>query len=121
MEGYDLLLRAGVRSITSHVEKIVEHSRIPLTFKLSDNYPNPFNSGTFVNWTVYEPGDYTVRIVNSAGTVVRVMQQSFQPSGGKTLYWDGADNRGLALPSGVYFLQVHNDKESRIMRMSLVR
>lgn len=91
-----------------------------LRYELSENYPNPFNPSTKFTLTVPEAVDYSVRIYNVAGQLVRAIDGHLD-AGAHQLTWDGRNNQGTPVASGVYFLRVHAGtlKESR--RMLLVR
>jgi hypothetical protein len=81
------------------------------------NYPNPFSTNTHFVYEHNHPEeqlDVAINIYNTAGTLVRELRETIQPSGSRTadVMWDGSDNGGNPLPSGVYVykLNIKTDK-----------
>jgi hypothetical protein len=71
------------------------------------NYPNPFNGETHFVFEHNHPGEeleVNINIFNAAGALVRSIERKFTPSGSRSpeITWDGTDNQGIRLPSGVY-------------------
>ena len=80
------------------------------------NYPNPFNGSTNFVFEHNHPDeqlDVKIHIYNTAGGFVKKIEQSFIPTGSRSeITWDGTDNNGARLPSGVYVyrLNISTDK-----------
>ena len=121
MEDYDLLLRAGVRSISTNVEQRLEQQQNPKSFIVSNNYPNPFNGGTTLKIEVLRPNYYTVQIVNIRGRIVKNILLSRYLSGPQELFWDGKDDVGNDVPSGVYFAHITSGDQMLQIKLSLIR
>jgi hypothetical protein len=95
------------------------------------NYPNPFSNSTHFIFEHNHPDellDVQIAIYNTSGALVKNIQQSFTPSGSRTadITWDGADNGGNRLPSGVYVyrLNIATDKgykSSAYQKLVIVR
>ena len=83
---------------------------LPLQFELAQNAPNPFAirfaQSTMIHYNLAEPGPVSLRIFNLLGQEVAVLVQRWQNRGSYTAPWDGRDQRGLAVPAGVYFYQL---------------
>ncbi len=75
---------------------------------LAQNYPNPFNPTTTVRYSVGERGHVSLRIYNVAGQLVRTLvNEEKTPRGeGFTVVWDGRDNAGQFVSSGIYFYRL---------------
>lgn len=90
------------------------------TFKLSQNYPNPFNPTTVINYklgtTNYERA--TLTIYNILGKEVK--EWKLKKSFGE-LTWNGTDQKGNSVSSGVYFYKLKNEKQSETKKMLLIR
>jgi hypothetical protein len=83
---------------------------------LNQNYPNPFRgSSTRINYFLQEDGRATIRVYDIAGQSVRTLVDGSQKRGEHVVDWDGTDDRGNRVPSGVYFyqLEVNNNKSSK--------
>jgi len=98
----------------------------PSHFELSQNYPNPFNPETTIRYQISEQGIVSLKIYNLLGQEVKLLLEKKQAPGVYSLKWNGMNNLGLSVPSGVYFLsiEVKNNKGvvfSQIKKMTLLR
>ena len=78
---------------------------------LLSNYPNPFNPETWIPYHLARPADVTLTIYDTKGTPVRQFNLGYQPAGyytdrAKAAYWDGRNDSGESVSSGVYFYQL---------------
>lgn len=71
---------------------------------LNGNYPNPFNPETRIRYEVFHPGRVSLFIFNLQGRIVRTFIQKEPEPGIHEILWDGKDDQGKMLPSGVYIL-----------------
>ena len=81
---------------------------IPEKTALLTNYPNPFNPETWLPYQLGEPATVTLRIYGVSGTLVRTLDLGHQPAGtyqerSRAAYWDGKNELGELVASGVYF------------------
>jgi len=84
-------------------------------FVLYENYPNPFNGITTISYQLAENSDVLLTIYNQTGKLVRTLVQEKQVSGFQSISWDGCDDAGQQLSSGIYLyrLQVDNNMQTR--------
>ena len=80
----------------------------PIETALLANYPNPFHSETYIPYQLATPADVSVSIHTANGTLVRVLGFGHQPTGiyqslDRVVYWDGKNEVGESVASGVYF------------------
>ncbi len=73
------------------------------------NYPNPFNPTTTIRFDLNEAGDVSLAVYNIRGQIVRTLVQGTRPSGHNTVEWDGLDDHGRAVASGVYVYRIEAD------------
>ncbi len=73
---------------------------------LSPNYPNPFNPVTTINFIIGKSENTTIKVYNSLGKEIATLINEYLPSGERTIQWDGKDNNGNTISSGVYFIQM---------------
>ena len=78
--------------------------------KLLPNYPNPFNPETWIPYQLAEAADVGVRIYDVGGHLVRTISIGFKPVGyyltrQRAAYWDGRNEIGEPVSSGIYFIQ----------------
>ena len=81
---------------------------VPKETSLLPNYPNPFNPETWVPYQLSEPAEVTLHIYSVNGTLVRTLALGHQPAGmyhnkNRAAYWDGKNEIGEAVASGLYF------------------
>ena len=81
---------------------------IPKETLLLPNYPNPFNPETWMPYQLSEPMEVTLRIYAVKGTLIRTLALGYQPAGiyhsrTRAAYWDGKNEAGEVVASGVYF------------------
>ena len=72
----------------------------------ASNYPNPFNPTTTIKYNVPESGNVTVEIYNVLGQKVRTLVSTIQRAGENSIIWDGTNNNGDVVASGVYFYKL---------------
>jgi len=78
----------------------------PSTYQLYQNYPNPFNPTTTIRFDVPNSSQVTLKIYNLRGQEIRTLVDESKPAGQHAIQWDGKDNRGLDVASGVYILHM---------------
>ncbi len=100
--------------LTSVIPKRVS---LPQSYVLSQNYPNPFNSGTTIRFEIPFPSRVEIDIFNLLGRRVRILFSGFREAGQGQVRWDGTDQIGATVASGVYLyrLRVGNYSEARKM------
>jgi hypothetical protein len=96
---------------------IPQAASLPNDFGLEQNYPNPFNSYTEVNFSVPGPGFVTLAVYNILGKKVKTLMAKNLEAGYYSVRWDGSDETGENVSSGLYFysLQSGDMKISRKM------
>jgi hypothetical protein len=101
---------------------ISNHRQPPLTRRLAQNYPNPFNPVTTITYALPEASVVTLRIHDVAGRLVRELQPAtLAGSGQHELHWDGRDDGGQAVSSGIYYYRIDASDWSETRPMVLVR
>ena len=89
------------------VAGVLEFQSTPREFALRQNFPNPFNPDTTIKYELAESADVTLQIYNVLGQVVRTLVASeAQAAGRYQIRWNGMDDRGVPVSSGVYFYQI---------------
>jgi len=93
---------------------------LPSSFALDQNYPNPFNSTTVIRFTLPEPQLAELAIYNLAGQQVAKLMSGERQAGTYTVHWDGRDDNGRELASGVYLYRLLIDNGSHVETRKLV-
>ncbi len=95
--------------------------RMPMDSRLSYNYPNPFNPATVIRYTLWQGGMTRVEVYNNLGQKIRTLVEREQPPGVHEIVWDGRDDHGRAVGSGVYFYRIITNGFARTKKMLLIR
>lgn len=99
-----------------------EHSlKLRSSFMLSDNYPNPFNPSTAIEYSLYARSAVRIKIFDAVGRLVRTLVDRVQPAGDYTVYWDGKDDDGNPTSSGIYFCRMNTGIFSDSRKMLLLK
>ncbi len=93
----------------------------PTEFALLQNFPNPFNPETTIKYNLAEGSDVHLRIYNIVGQVVRTLVGERQSAGRYQVQWNGTDDRGMPVSSGIYFYQVSAGKFQDVKRLMLLK
>ena len=101
---------------------------LPHSFELSQNYPNPFNPTTTIPFTVHgsqltvdSPIHTSLKIYNSLGQLVRTLVDEEVEPGNHQVDWEGKDNSGKEVASGIYFYQLKTKDFTTCRKMVLLR
>jgi hypothetical protein len=96
-------------------------SQLPKEFDLSQNYPNPFNPTTVIEYALPKASQVKIQIYNILGQKVRNLVDEQQEAGYKTIYWDGKDDHGKEISSGVYFYRIVARDFVKCKKMTLLK
>ena len=129
----ELLTEAqGLENISFSYQKglaLLEELFRLLTPKKTDllpNYPNPFNPETWIPYQLAESAKVTLTIYAGDGGLIRSLVVGHRPAGiyyskGRAAYWDGRNELGELVASGVYFYQLETDDFSRLRKMVILK
>ncbi|HPG81862.1 MAG TPA: FlgD immunoglobulin-like domain containing protein [bacterium] len=93
----------------------------PLEFGLEQNYPNPFNPETRLYFQLPASEEVKLIIYNTRGQIVRHLAERRYEAGRHTLNWDGRDNDGNRVPTGVYVYRIKAGDHIAARKMTLVK
>jgi steroid delta-isomerase-like uncharacterized protein len=104
----------------------LKNVEIPRQSLLLQNYPNPFNPETWIPYQLREPASVVIRIYNPKGRLVRTLNLGHRKAGfylGRTqaAYWDGQNDSGEKVASGIYFYQIKAGDFDAMRRMVIVK
>lgn len=86
--------------------QVVPSSPVPDDFTLEQNYPNPFNGGTIIQYSCAADANVTLNIYNILGQKVKTLVSAPMPAGVHTVSWDGRDDHGGQVASGIYLYRL---------------
>ncbi len=93
----------------------------PMITKLFENYPNPFSSKTNIRYSVKSPCSIEIYVCNIKGNVVKNIVKSKSGKGDYTINWDGTDNAGKKVGSGIYYLFMKADSYQACKKIVFVK
>ncbi len=94
---------------------------VPAGFTLMQNHPNPFNSGTLIEFTLPRPSHLELTVFDVLGRSVRDVASGRYPAGEHCFHFDGRDNQGVPLASGVYFYRLTAPGATQSRKMVLIK
>jgi hypothetical protein len=89
--------------------------------QLLGNYPNPFNPTTTISYSIGVDGFVSLRVYNSLGEEVATLVNEFQTAGVKAVTWNGRNNAGSSVASGLYFYRLTTGSEVRTEKMMFMK
>jgi len=94
---------------------------IPKSFELSQNYPNPFNPITYIQYSIPHYDFITIDIINISGQIIKTVVQSSHQPGNYEIMWDGTNQYGISVPSGIYFYKLDADEFISVKKLVLLK
>ena len=96
-------------------------SQLPESFSLCQNFPNPFNSQTIIQYQIPEISKVNLRIFNSLGQKVMTLVESEKAPGYYKATWDGRDQFGNFISSGIYFIYFSADNFEQTKKIIFIK
>jgi len=93
----------------------------PESHKLYPNYPNPFNASTVVRYDVPKSTKIKLAVFDLLGRRVRVLVDGYQNAGRYTVTWDGRDDDGIDVTSGIYLIYLKSSGAQQWGKVLLTR
>ena len=94
---------------------------LPERFALDQNYPNPFNASTVISYSLSRKSPVMIEIYNILGEKIAALEQGIKPAGEYRVVWDGHDQDGKPLPTGIYFYRMVTIDYSKTCKMLLLK
>jgi len=119
-----LFVFAGDSNLPTGADEVTEGEPLPTEFNiLRQNYPNPFNNRTNIEYELHGVNQrhVEVTIINILGQTVRTLVNESQSGGTHIINWDGRDNDGSLVPSGVYFYVLDTDGQRLNRKLLLLK
>ena len=91
----------------------------PNSVIIKPNYPNPFNPETNISFFLKEATDVLIEVYDLRGRLVKALFDGKKGAGLHNVVWNGVDQNGKTLPSGVYFYSISTDQKTFTKKMVL--
>jgi hypothetical protein len=98
-----------------------DFSELPKEFDLRQNYPNPFNPTTVIQYALPKTSEVKIQIYNILGQKVSTLVNEPQEPGYKMIHWDGKDDSGNEVSSGIYFYRIVAKNFVKCKKMTLLK
>jgi hypothetical protein len=112
---------SGMFSTVMNGVRFIGSGETPTTFALEQNYPNPFNMETEIVYQIPENVYVNLTIYNSLGHKIRTLVSRNQGAGHYAASWDGRDEQGQEITSGIYIYRLETSKFNDVKKMLLVK
>ena len=96
-------------------------AQLPRQYALLPNMPNPFNPATTIRFTVPAQASVSLTVFDEAGQRIRTLLQKTLPAGVHSFKWDGRDERGHNVGSGVYIARLTGPGFQLSRKMTLLK
>ena len=116
-----LVLYGESKGVPTGVDELSSITQIPKKFSLEQNYPNPFNPDTKIIYQIPKSTRVMIKIYNILGQEVRTLVDKEQRSGKYEVIWEGKNNLGNPLSSGIYVYQMKTKDFINTKKMMLIR
>lgn len=94
---------------------------LPRDFSLSQNYPNPFNPQTVIEYALPHDSRVQIAVYNVLGRKVKVLKDQWEEAGYRSVVWDGKDQKGEEVGTGIYFYKIQADSFVKTKKMVLLK
>lgn len=94
---------------------------VPQVYALQQNFPNPFNPGTTIQYSLPEAGPVSLKVYDIAGQMVRHLVNQHQNAGSHQAVWDGLDASGAPTANGVYIYELRAGEFRALRKMLLIK
>ncbi len=111
----------GIMSVSIDDVLEINNGKIPKQFFLSQNYPNPFNANTQISFALPKSGRTTLEVFNVLGQKISTLVDEYLSAGTKIVNWDGRDDVGMPVPSGIYFYGLRSGEFRETKKMLVLK
>lgn len=117
----DVGLSGEINTYPAVFIKVKSMIDLPRETRIDPAYPNPFNPLTAINYHLAEPTFVELNVFDPLGRKIKSLQEGFLPAGSHFVVWDGTDENGSRLPSGVYLIFLQTDRVTQTQRVLLLK
>jgi hypothetical protein len=94
---------------------------LPRVTRLYGNLPNPFNPTTTIRFDLHVVAEVTLSVYDLNGRLVRVLQHGAMPAGSHSVIWDGRNDKGATVPSGIYLCRMRAGAHEGLIKLTMLK
>ncbi|MBN1164653.1 MAG: T9SS type A sorting domain-containing protein [Candidatus Krumholzibacteriota bacterium] len=106
---------------STNVDITGTNEQTPRVYSLAQNFPNPFNPSTTIKYEMKKKGRVRIRVYDVTGKLVKTLVSAVRDAGPHTVNWDGENNAGHKVASGIYFYRMETEDFVKAKKMVLLR
>jgi len=114
-----MVKKSAIFDVLTNIKNVVK--KTTNNFKLFQNYPNPFNPTTKISYTLPFSSNVVLKIYDILGREIKTLLNKNQNPGKFSITWDGTDNNGEKVKSGIYLIKLYSGKYSSIIKTILLK
>jgi PKD repeat protein len=114
--GEDTIIKPGL-VLVAWPTGVKESGGTPVAFRLMPNYPNPFNDRTTLIYQIPDPAEIALSVYDIGGQHIATIAEGHRDAGEYAVTWDGRDDRGYPVASGVYIVQLNGGPSSQSQKV----
>nr|MBN2278929.1 T9SS type A sorting domain-containing protein [candidate division Zixibacteria bacterium] len=107
--------------VSVNLQSAAQDELLPMSFSLKQNAPNPFNPQTRIDYDLPQATNVNLDIFNVLGQKVKTVVNEFQEAGSKSVIWDGRDDGGVSVASGIYFYRLNAGDYNETRKMMMLK
>jgi hypothetical protein len=99
----------------------VYEKNLPENFLLKQNFPNPFNGQTTIEYSIPSASNILFKIYDMNGKEIRTLHNGYHNGGRAAITWDGKDKNSQLVASGIYYYSIVSGRNSLVKKLTLVK
>ena len=119
--GYTMLEEYINGLVTAAVTDVKDNIELPTSFSITQNYPNPFNPTTRLEYSLPLTRHLEINIYNVQGQLIKKVFSGEKSAGSYTVDWNGENENGIKVGSGIYFCSFRADNYIKTIKMTLLK
>ncbi len=114
----------GIFAVTfenTSITAVENKNDLPEDFVLHQNFPNPFNPSTTISYELDKDGAVVFDVFNATGERIKTIENEYKTSGRYEAFWNGVNDKGNKVPSGVYFFHLRFNNKHQVVKAILLK
>ena len=109
------------QSVKKQIFSVNLPNQLPKIFFLAQNYPNPFNPSTIIRYSLKDEAFVSLTVYDMKGRLIKTLVNNFENPVKKEIEWNGKNDFGAPLSSGMYFYKLKQGNDTQMKKMILLK